>query len=282
MTVWYADFGQTYNGNGSAYTAASGTGLAGALNTLVGASFLSGDTVWIRRSATSLALAASYTPSLAGVKLIGWPISGDANYATRPSSPQSTWDADAATYAKISIGTATYLFAPTGTAFEMHRIWIDVTTAAGSTNIPLTLTGANNVVENCKVGYSTSTAGTAVDLRCASITGTTPSINGLVCIGSSVGATASSAIVSINSGASDGLVQNLNITAQYCNRGTSSNSTAGALVLQNTAGNKSLVVDAVTITYAGALSQHQGSAVILAAGSVHLLDCTVAAQTGTA
>ena len=123
--TYYVDFGAANDGDGSTYTQAGGAGQPGAFKTLVGHLGSSGDVFWIRRSASSLVPAAVMNFNVDNVKYIGWPLSGDQYYSTRPAGAQASWDGDAATYATIDrqANTADTSFtASGGTLQEFHRI----------------------------------------------------------------------------------------------------------------------------------------------------------------
>lgn len=97
MTIYYADFSAPNNGNGLAMNQASGSGLSGAFNTIVGLPLVAGDTVWVRRTSLSVSTTIVFSNQ---VILLGWPISTDSYYASRPTN--TTWDSDSQQYAIIT------------------------------------------------------------------------------------------------------------------------------------------------------------------------------------
>jgi hypothetical protein len=278
MATYYVDFGAANDGDGSTHTQAASGGAAGAYKTIVGKTFASGDIVWIRRSATALALAAAYTAALGGVTMAGWPISGDDLYASRPSGPQATWDADSATHAKITSAATANNFAPTGASSKFYRLWFDSSlTSVGSTPL-VNLTGNSVIVSDVKATYSNAVNGSAVTLRCFSSTGTLPRIKNVYCKGSLLAANGTTNIFSVNSGASSGFVSGITIDVAYSVRGAVSTATGSACNLANTASNKSLIAEGITINFLATPAEHQGSAVIYNSGSVRARDITVNAN----
>lgn len=230
MATKYVDFGAANDGDGTTYTQASSPGGVGAYKTIVGKTFASGDVVWIRRSATALNLTAAYTGTLTNVSLIGWPLSGDAQYANRPAGPQGTWDGDSANYAKFTTSNAFNNFAPTspGGAY-ISRIWVDSSLTSGGTtflaDFTATLTTNYCTVENSQFTYSSAVTGTAADLRCLTIGSTLTKLYNIYCKGASDSAASSSIIVgtvAIATNANPTYINGLTIDVTYCVRGTNS------------------------------------------------------------
>lgn len=127
MADVFVDFTAANDGDGTAHTQAASPGAAGAYNQLAGKTFSAGDLVWIRRK--ELVVTASQTFNQADVKYIGWPISGDVHYDTRPAAAQASWDPDPDNHAKISCttGVTTYLvLVQTSTGQEFHGLRIEM------------------------------------------------------------------------------------------------------------------------------------------------------------
>lgn len=161
MADKYVDFGATYNGDGTAPTAAASAGAEGAYNTVVGVTLTTGDKLWIRRSATSVTLAANLAPAIGGCFWIGWPKSGDSYYSTRPAAGTSAgWDSDSSDYAVIQTANATYRFTPTGNNAFVSRIHFSSTLTTWNTVNPLVSFGAATgcSFEDGKVSFSATTS----------------------------------------------------------------------------------------------------------------------------
>lgn len=286
MADIFVDFSATYNGNGTAYTQAPSNGSAGAYNTLAGISPGINDFIWVRR-AGAMSLSAAFAPSWAGVHVVGWPVAGDTYYSARPSAPRTAWDADVTNslngqyWAKIITGNASYNFAPTGIGITLHRLWVDSSLTVGGTTAIGVFTAASSVHENLCFTYSGAVGGASADLRCYSNTGLNLKVTGLYLKGSSIGSTASSLIGTINSGASDGFVSGVTVDCAFLSRGAQSTTNAAAFSVGNTAGNKSLSLQNVAINQLAGAAQHQGTALLVAAGSVHACDVTVSGQVAT-
>ena len=125
MADYYVDFSATNDGDGTAYTHAGAPAGAGAYNTLASKTFIGGDKVWIRRVTRATDYSGDVTFAVASVLYIGWPISGDAHYATRPVGAQATWDADGGTHATFSFNLAADELNITANSIELHRLKIN-------------------------------------------------------------------------------------------------------------------------------------------------------------
>lgn len=123
MANWFVDFSAANDGDGTSHAQAGAPAGVGAYNTLASKSFASGDLVWIRRS-TTLTITAQLTLSQGGAIYIGWPVSGDQYFSTRPAAAQASWDGDAAGFAIITATTnfATFVSIATNHDQEFHRI----------------------------------------------------------------------------------------------------------------------------------------------------------------
>lgn len=126
MATYYLDPTAANDGDGSAYTQAASGGAAGAYNKLSGHTFVAGDVVWCRRCNTSqTAWGVSQSLTTANITVIGWPISGDDFYSTRPAPPQTTWDADSAQFSVFRLNSAAQTFtmgSTSGTPQQYHRV----------------------------------------------------------------------------------------------------------------------------------------------------------------
>lgn len=138
MADKYLDATATFDGDGTTSAQAASGGAAGAWNTLAGKALSSGDVVWCRRCSTGVtALGASLSLTTAGTKIVGWPISGDELYSTRPVGAQASWDGDVATEFVMRF-TGAFSFtcgATSGTAMEFHRVHYRGENSASTTNI---------------------------------------------------------------------------------------------------------------------------------------------------
>lgn len=247
MATYYIDFGATYDGDGTAYTQAAGAGQTGAYNTYVGKTFASGDIVWIRRSDTALGVTANYTGALGNVKLYGWPYaSTDDHYAIRPADPRTTWDADSAEYAKVSCGTTPRSFAPTGNDITLRRLWFDTTMTGSNNTLLMSIAGNSLDLRYCKATHSSIAVGSAVYAYALSSTGTNPKIQDAHFRGSvTTGGSSPYIVCNVNSGASPGLVRNITVDIPCSQLQNGS----GVTHFGNTAGNKPLVVENLTINF---------------------------------
>lgn len=156
MADFYVDFSATNDGDGTAFGQAASGGAAGAYNTLASKTFTNGDKVWIRRVTRSGNYTSNVTATVAGIIYIGWPLSGDIYYSTRPSAAQSTWDADSGTFAAFSFSTGSFVVS--GSNCELHRLYI----LSSSTSTPLSYSGNTGVNHyNSKFESSGSVSGVA-------------------------------------------------------------------------------------------------------------------------
>lgn len=123
MADKFVDFSASNDGDGTAFGQAGSPGGAGAFNTLIAKTFTTGDKVWIRRKTLS-SIATTITAGVDSVTYIGWPISGDVFFSTRPSAAQSAWDGDAAQFFVLQFTTATLTICLTssGNNCAFHRI----------------------------------------------------------------------------------------------------------------------------------------------------------------
>ncbi len=151
MANHYVDFSATNNGDGTTAAQAGSPGGVGAFNTIVGITPVAGDSYWIRRSGT-LTVAAAYTLSVAA-NFIGWPISGDTFYATRPASGTSNgWDADTQTYAQVTCSTNSLgsdYFTISGSGADVERMKWTMTAGTQTTAEALAQLAANCTINNC-------------------------------------------------------------------------------------------------------------------------------------
>jgi hypothetical protein len=129
MADYYVDLSAANDGDGTAYNQAASGGATGAYNTLASKTFSSGDKVWCRRVTRGSNYSSDVTFSNAGVLYIGWPISGDAHYSTRPSGAQATWDADGGTHCGIPFTGAGINLVVSGNNIELHRMYVLVANA---------------------------------------------------------------------------------------------------------------------------------------------------------
>lgn len=123
MADFYIDFSAANDGDGTAFGQAASGGATGAYNTLAGKTFTTGDKVWMRRVTRGSNYTSTITLGVSGVLYIGWPMSGDTYYSTRPSGAQGTWDADGNSYAKFSFASSVNL-ATGATNLEFHRLHV--------------------------------------------------------------------------------------------------------------------------------------------------------------
>jgi len=125
MATYYLDPTAANNGDGTAHTQAGSPGGTGAFNVLQGLTLAAGDIIWVRRcarAAVTTTITSSYTVSVDNVQIIGWPVSGDENYISRPVAPQSDWDNDVATHAVLKITNSSVQFFFSGDNCELHRL----------------------------------------------------------------------------------------------------------------------------------------------------------------
>lgn len=119
MSDFFIDLSAATNGTGTAVSP---------YNSLVAAAPTTGNTYWIRR-AVPLAGNITYTqvnlPS--NVRLVGWPMSGDVYYASRPAVP--SWDADTETHAIIYNRIKCQLVH----TVQLHRIFVNFSHPVGIT-----------------------------------------------------------------------------------------------------------------------------------------------------
>ena len=120
MADIYVDFSAANDGDGTTHTQAASGGAAGAYNTFIGKTFSSGDKVWIRRQ-NRAGQTANVTSWTAGAHYIGWPISGDPFYASRPAGAQAAWDGDSDTHAQVTFTNGTGMSVSNAVA-SIHRL----------------------------------------------------------------------------------------------------------------------------------------------------------------
>jgi hypothetical protein len=284
MANKYFDFSATYNGDGTAPTAASGAGAAGAYNTFIGLTPVSGDSWWIRRSNSAITLAAVYAGAMGGVNMIGWPISGDDFYASRPSAGTSAgWDSDSTSlYAKILSATATYNFAPTGVGANFQRIWVSSTVTAAQT-IPLaSFAGANTTCKNSKFQFDSAVTGTSVQLPALSVTGATPNFQNITALGSSTGAVTTPIVTVTQPAAAGGYIKNLTINAAALPLGTGSIISSAALQYTGAVGYQSIVLEGLAINILGSQTYHIGTALLTLTQGPCIRDLAISCPSGTA
>ena len=281
MAYVYFDFGAANNGNGTTPAQASSGGGVGAYNTLVGATVNSGDVWLVRRSATALSLAAAFTTSLAGLTILGWPISGDDYYSSRPAAGTSAgWDADAATFAKILSTSATYNFAPTGT-INLQRVWVSSTNTSTQT-LPLgNFAGNNMVVKWCKFAYDSAVNGTSVQLPALTFTGQTPRCENTVATGSSTGAANTPIVTVTQAAANDGYFKNLTINCTALPLGAGSNASSAALQYTGIVGYKPILFEGTTINVLGSQTYSIGTALLTLTQGPILRDLTITGPSGS-
>lgn len=151
MADHYIDFSASFNGNGSAANQAASGGAAGAFNTIVGITYTSGDSYWIRRSGTKT-ITAAFAQSVQ-VQMIAWPMSGDTYFSSRPASGTSNgWDTDVQTYAQIacatnSLGASVFKNSIAGGIYE--RIKVSYTAATQTAAVGIFETSESCSVNNC-------------------------------------------------------------------------------------------------------------------------------------
>src|ERR1022692_3805274 len=114
MANVFIDFSASNDGDGTTAAQAGSPGGVGAFKTFVGHAPAVGDKWWFRRAGTLSTGSQSFTVS--NVQYIGWPISTDVDYATRPASGISNnWDSDStATLPIISTTSAATITISTG------------------------------------------------------------------------------------------------------------------------------------------------------------------------
>ncbi|MEI6542141.1 MAG: hypothetical protein WCL60_01380 [Methylococcales bacterium] len=284
MTNIYFDFSATFNGNGTAPTQASSGGAAGAYNTFVGVTPNSGDSWWIRRSNSAMTLAAVYAGALGGVNIIGWPISGDDFYASRPAAGISAgWDSDSTSlYAKILSSSATYNFAPTGVGANFQRLWVSSTNTATQT-IPLaSFAGASTTCKNSKFTFDNAINGTSVQLPPLSITGATPNFQNITTQGSSTGATTTPIVTITQAAAAGGYIKNLTVNAAALPLGAGSIISSAAVQYTGVVGYQPIVFEGLTINILGSQSYHIGTALLTLTQGPCIRDLSITGPTGTA
>lgn len=278
MATYYVDFGAANDGDGSTYTQASGAGQPGAFKTIVGKTFISGDTVWIRRSSTALALTATYNPTIPGVNLYGWPMAGDDHYANRPVGPQSVWDNDTAQYAKMQYNTANVSFAPSGNGTKYRRLWIDnLTTTQYSSSYYVLFgpTGSDMDIDQIRVTFSgIGVGGNFAHRNVVNISGANPTVKNLYarfCIRNDN--TYQSYGMGINTGTTTGYFKNitLDVLSVYA-----SSSIGPVLDIANTVNNKAVKIENLNINFLDPNPAFPYPASInISSGSVHINDVTI-------
>lgn len=166
MTDFFVDLSAGTNGTGT--FASPWNRLTSVTGVTAGA-----DKVWVRRVSFSDTATHINWAVPANVPIIGWPISGDDDYATRPSVAQSAWDSDPDQYATIDMADATLTIASPGrvvllfgnSTYYVKRLSIIYRLASGmtgSTGSPrgcaaLTATGCVAYLYNCKLLLAQST-----------------------------------------------------------------------------------------------------------------------------
>ena len=265
MAIYYIDFGAANDGDGTAYTQAAGAGTAGAYKTLVGKTFAVGDTVYIRRSATALALTTVFTLSTANAKIIGWPLAGDSEYASRPATPQAAWDGDAGLFAQFTQAAAVNTLTFSGSGQKVARLRIVSSVASGGLAL-FNASGANQYLERISTEYSAA-IGTATLLPCLSLIGASVYAKNLYCKGASNGTSYHIASISTASG---GCINDVTIDVLGGIRGSLG-------VVSLTGSGKPVVLERCTVNYLAPYAQHQLTAVTMG-GYAKMFDCVVNGQ----
>ncbi len=134
--TYYVDFSAANDGDGSAHTQAAAPGGVGAFNTLTGHIGADGDIFWVRRKPKDLA-AVSITFNVGNVTYIGWPLSGDDYYASRPETPKADWDGDADSYAQFTVSAAGVVIISAAAIFHRFKGY---GSATSGTRAPFTIT----------------------------------------------------------------------------------------------------------------------------------------------
>ncbi len=151
MATRYVDFTAANNGDGTTAAQASGSGTTGAYNTLVGVTLTSNDIVYIRR-AGSITLAGNFTTTQFGVQYVGWPISGDALYSTRPATGTSNgWDADSNQLVVINMATFLWTEGQVGCSYTR----IEWTRGATTNTAMMAVTGNTATFTTCTIQNTT-------------------------------------------------------------------------------------------------------------------------------
>lgn len=139
MANVYVDFTATFNGDGTDAAQAGAPAGVGAFNTITSVVDTANDKVWIRR-AGSETLTTTITYTTSGMEIIGWPISTDDDYSTRPASGTSAgWDSDGQTHAIMDSSTDNVGFIIYGTDQRFKRI--DYINTGTSTTNPILQVG---------------------------------------------------------------------------------------------------------------------------------------------
>lgn len=147
MADIYVDYSASNDGNGTTAAQAGSPGGTGAYNTLAGKTFSASDKVWVRR-VTAAAIGAITTLSqTVGLEIIGWPISGDLYYSSRPASGTSNgWDADGNTYAILVYNSASFRLTISGQNYKFYRIQVQQSAASARVS---DVTGSTNEFYDC-------------------------------------------------------------------------------------------------------------------------------------
>jgi hypothetical protein len=284
MANLYFDFSATFNGTGATPAQAASGGAAGAYNTIVGVIPVSGDFWWIRRSNSAITLAAVYATALGGITMVGWPISGDDFYATRPAAGITQgWDADStANYGKILSANALFNFAPTGAGANYQRLWVSSNVSSAQTLSLAAFSGANTVCRNFKSTFDSAVNGTSVQLPALSVTGATPRFENITVLGSSTGAV-TTPIVAINqAAAAGGYIKNLTINAAALPLGAGSNASSAALQFTGVVGYQPIVLEGININILGPQTYHIGTALLTLTSGPSIRDLAISAPSGSA
>lgn len=165
MADIFVDQSATFNGDGTIAAQAASGGAAGAFNTFVSVSPSISDKVWIRRTATTVPLTAGQTLSVASVAYIGWPISTDPDYGSRPAGGTSAgWDSDVITYAEFKCSTVLVVdyFIITGAGVRLERLKLTANYVSATTNKAVVDQQANSSLNNCYLLYTGATASSTV------------------------------------------------------------------------------------------------------------------------
>lgn len=156
MADYFVDYSATNDGTGAAANQAASAGAAGAYNTLSGKTFAAGDKVWVRRVSSSTLAATLTLSQTVGVSIVGWPMSGDDFYSTRPASGTSNgWDSDSASYFTLLWASASFKLSITGSSYTFYRMKVQNNTASA---VVWSITGTTNTFYDCYGLHNNATA----------------------------------------------------------------------------------------------------------------------------
>jgi len=153
MATYFVDLSAVNNGDGSTPGQAATPGGVGAFNTLVGLIYGAGDQFWLRRVVASSPFGSDITIANTDVILIGWPVSGDDYYNTRPASGISEgWDSDVSMYATFEFTGSNIEFNVSGARCEFYRL-----NGMSANGDSLSVTGPDFTMKHCVWSVDTVT-----------------------------------------------------------------------------------------------------------------------------